>query len=71
MLVLHGKEDERTPFKGAVDFVEAAQKAGKDIQYHWYADEGHGNADIDNRIDEWRRIEAFLARANPPGGKSD
>ena len=71
MLVLHGKEDERTPFKGAVDFVEAAEKAGKDIEYHWYADEGHGNADIDNRIDEWRRIEAFLDRANPPRGSAE
>jgi dipeptidyl aminopeptidase/acylaminoacyl peptidase len=71
MLVLHGKEDERTPFKGAVDFVEAAEKAGKDIEYHWYADEGHGNADIDNRIDEWRRIEDFLERANPPGKNAD
>lgn len=60
MLVLHGKEDERTPFKGAVEFVKAAEKAGKQIDYHWYADEGHGNADIENRVDEWRRIEAFL-----------
>ena len=62
MLVLHGKEDERTPFKGAVEFVEAAEKAGKDLEYHWYAREGHGNARLENRMDAWRRVEAFLTR---------
>ena len=71
MLILHGKEDERTPFKGDVEFVDALEKAGKDFDYHWYAKEGHGNTDIDNRIDEWRRIEAFLERANPPQGSAE
>jgi dipeptidyl aminopeptidase/acylaminoacyl peptidase len=66
MLVLHGEEDERTPFRGAVDFVEAASKAGKDVEHRWYPNEGHGNAKLENRIDAWRRIEAFLARANAP-----
>ena len=64
MLILHGTEDERTPFKGAEEFVEALKKAGKDFEYHWYPKEGHGNVKLGNRIDEWRRIEAFLARAN-------
>jgi len=66
MLVLHGEEDERTPFRGAVEFVEAASKAGKDVEHRWYPNEGHGNAKLENRIDAWRRIEAFLARANAP-----
>ncbi|MDX2427590.1 MAG: prolyl oligopeptidase family serine peptidase [Xanthomonadales bacterium] len=62
MLILHGKEDERTPFKGAEDFVDALKKDGKTFEYHWYPKEGHGNAKLENRIDEWRRIENFLTR---------
>ena len=64
MLILHGKEDERTPFKGAKDFVAALEKNENTFEYHWYSKEGHGNAKLENRIDEWRRIEDFLAREN-------
>ncbi len=60
MLVLHGEEDERTPFKGAEEFVDALKAAGKDFDYQWYKKEGHGNRKLENRIDEWQRIEAFL-----------
>ncbi len=60
MLLLHGEEDDRTPFKGAEEFVDALKKAGKDFDYHWYKKEGHGNRKLENRIDEWQRIEAFL-----------
>lgn len=66
MLILHGKEDERTPFKGAVEFVEVLEVSGKTFEYHWYDDEGHGNALLENRIDEWQRIELFLQKANGP-----
>lgn len=66
MLILHGEEDERTPFKGAVEFVEVLEKAGKDMDYHWYPDEGHGNALLENRIDAWQRIERFLQQKNGP-----
>ena len=64
MLILHGKEDERTPFKGAKDFVDALKKNGNTFEYHWYPKEGHGNAKLENRIDAWRRIEDFLSREN-------
>ncbi|MEE4218151.1 MAG: prolyl oligopeptidase family serine peptidase [Xanthomonadales bacterium] len=66
MLILHGEEDERTPFKGAEEFVEVLEKAGKDMDYRWYPDEGHGNALLENRIDEWQRIERFLRQENGP-----
>lgn len=66
MLILHGEEDERTPFKGAVEFVEVLEKAGKDMDYHWYPDEGHGNALLENRIDAWQRIERFLQEKDGP-----
>jgi dipeptidyl aminopeptidase/acylaminoacyl peptidase len=60
MLIHHGMVDERTPFKDAVLFVEALQAADKRFEYKWYEKEGHGNAKLENQIDEWQRIEAFL-----------
>ena len=60
MLLLHGEEDVRTPFKGAEEFVASLKEADKEFDYHWYEKEGHGNAKLENQIDEWKRIEAFL-----------
>jgi dipeptidyl aminopeptidase/acylaminoacyl peptidase len=60
MLIHHGMVDERTPFKDAVLFVEALQEANKRFEDKWYEKEGHGNAKLENQIDEWQRIEAFL-----------
>jgi len=60
MLIHHGMVDERTPFKDAVLFVEALQEANKRFEYKWYPKEGHGNAKLENQIDEWQRIEAFF-----------
>jgi dipeptidyl aminopeptidase/acylaminoacyl peptidase len=60
MLILHGEEDERTPFKDAVKFVEALKEQDKRFEYKWYPKEGHGNVNIDNRVDEWQRIQAFF-----------
>ena len=64
MLILHGKKDERTPFKGAKDFVDALEENGNTFEYHWYSNGGHGNAKLENLMDQWRRIEDFLAREN-------
>ena len=61
MLIHHGMVDERTPFKDAVLFVDALKEQNKRFEYKWYAKEGHGNRKMENRIDEWQRIEAFLS----------
>ena len=60
MLIIHGEEDERTPFKDAVKFVEALKEKDKRFEYKWYPKEGHGNVNIDNQVDEWQRIQGFL-----------
>ena len=62
ILLLHGKKDERTPYSGAVDMVAALEKTDIDLEYKYYAKEGHGNRKMENRIDEWQRIGAFLQR---------
>ena len=62
ILLLHGKKDERTPFKGAQEMVSAMKKAGLDFEYKYYNKEGHGNRKMENRIDEWQRVANFLER---------
>jgi acylaminoacyl-peptidase len=73
MLILHGTKDERTPFKGAEQMVAALKGTDIDFEYNYYDKEGHGNRKMENRIDEWQRIGAFLQRvrantAKPAGG---
>lgn len=62
MLLLHGKKDERTPYKGAKEMVAAVKKTDIDFEYKYYDKEGHGNRKLENRVDEWQRIGAFLQR---------
>jgi acylaminoacyl-peptidase len=62
ILLLHGKKDERTPFKGAEEMVSAMKKAGLDFEYKYYNKEGHGNRKMENRVDEWQRVAKFLER---------
>ncbi len=62
ILLLHGKKDERTPYKGAQEMVEAMKKAGLDFEHKFYNKEGHGNRKMENRIDEWQRVANFLER---------
>jgi dipeptidyl aminopeptidase/acylaminoacyl peptidase len=37
------------------------KKAGKPVEYVEYADEGHGFAKPENRLDFYRKAEKFLA----------
>jgi len=60
LLLLHGKKDKRTPFKGVKDFVKVLDSVGAEYEYKWYTMEGHGNAGMKNRVDEWLRVQKFL-----------
>ena len=40
--------------------VEALKEQDKRFEYKWYPKEGHGNVNIENRVDEWQRIQAFF-----------
>jgi dipeptidyl aminopeptidase/acylaminoacyl peptidase len=42
--------------------VEALKKAGREVEYYEYADEGHGFARPENRLDFFAKAEKFLAR---------
>jgi dipeptidyl aminopeptidase/acylaminoacyl peptidase len=55
LLVLQGDNDPRVPREEAEQVVEILTKDGKTIAAHYYANEGHGFAKRENRIDAARR----------------
>jgi len=60
LLVLQGDNDPRVPREEAEQVVDILTKDGKTIAAHYYANEGHGFAKRENRIDAARRtVEWF------------
>lgn len=60
LLVLQGDNDPRVPREEAEQVVEILTKDSKTIAAHYYANEGHGFAKRENRIDAARRtVEWF------------
>ncbi len=62
LLLVHGAADRRVPIANAERMRDALLKSGKRVEWVSYADEGHGFEFDENRIDYYRRVEAFLAR---------
>ena len=60
LLVIHGQEDPQVPPYEAAQFVAALKKQGKVFSYYVYPGEGHGFSKPENRLDSWRKQEAFL-----------
>jgi dipeptidyl aminopeptidase/acylaminoacyl peptidase len=50
------------PIDNSERMLDALRKAGKPVDWVPYAEEGHGFFYDENRIDYYRRVEAFLAR---------
>ena len=65
MLLLHGELDAVVPVEQSRVFVQRVLAAGGDIELCVYAGEGHGFRRLTNQVDEYRRIEEFLARCVP------
>ena len=66
VLVAHGEEDLTVPFDQAKSYADALKQAGAAFEYHAYPKEGNGFADPKNAADWLERLDAFLARHNPP-----
>lgn len=66
VLLAHGSQDRRVPLDHARKFRSAAEKAGVQVEWVGYVDEGHGFRSQANQADYWKRVEAFLARALEP-----
>lgn len=69
LLVLHGTADFNVPFLESVRLVDAATKAGKDIEFMMYPGELHYFHRGHVLSDAWRRVERFFdshLRSNLP-----
>lgn len=62
VLIVHGAGDQRVPIQHATGMRDALKAAGKEYEWVVYDDEGHGYTNPVNRLDRYRKIEAFLAK---------
>lgn len=62
LMVIHGANDPRVPLSEAEQIVAALRAREVPVEYLVYQDEGHGLARLNNRLDAYPRIAAFLDR---------
>ncbi len=70
LLVLHGDLDSVVPVQQSQVFAQRVQAAGGQVELHVYPGEGHGFRQEVNQLDEYRRLENFLARCVPVASRS-
>jgi dipeptidyl aminopeptidase/acylaminoacyl peptidase len=66
VLIIQGKEDQIVPPNQARAMLAALERAGRSPQSLFLDDEGHGIRSSAARIEEFKRIEAFLAKNLAP-----
>ena len=69
LLIVHGANDPNVQRQESDQMVEALRRAGKDVEYVVFADEGHGGFDWRNNVKLFETVERFLARHL--GGRGD
>jgi dipeptidyl aminopeptidase/acylaminoacyl peptidase len=62
VLLAYGGRDRRVPIEHGERMREALRKAGNEPEWVVYDDEEHGFFRPENKIDFWKRVEAFLTR---------
>lgn len=62
VLTMHGEADVRAPFRQFLLVVDILEKEGKTYEAHSYPGEPHGFRDPGNRIDMYKRLEAWFDR---------
>ena len=62
LMVIHGANDPRVPLEEAEQIVNALRAREVPVEFLVYADEGHGLVKLDNKLDAYPRIAAFLDR---------
>ena len=60
--VAHGGEDRRAPIEQAKQFRGALEESGVDYEWFYKRDEGHGFYAMENRIEFYDAILAFLEK---------
>lgn len=66
VLVAHGKVDQTVPLYQSQLYAEALTKSGKQHEYVMIPDEGHNFSTSVNFVTWLSRLDAFLAKHNPP-----
>jgi dipeptidyl aminopeptidase/acylaminoacyl peptidase len=61
LLVMHGDSDPVVPIEQSQAFVDRCVEAGGDVEFVVYEGEGHGFRQPDNQLDEYHRMQGFLA----------
>jgi len=69
LIIAQGANDPRVKRSESIQMVEAMRKAGKEVEYIEYEDEGHGFAKPENRLHFFAQAEKFLAKHI--GGRSE
>ncbi|MER3415839.1 MAG: S9 family peptidase [Gemmataceae bacterium] len=62
MMIIHGANDPRVPIGEAEQIVAALRQRGVPVEYLRYEDEGHGLVKLQNRLDAYPKMVAFLDR---------
>src|SRR5262249_19649022 len=62
VLVLQGDNDVRVPKAESDQIVQALRRAGRDVEYVVFQNEGHGMFSDANNLKQWEVTERFLAR---------
>lgn len=62
VLIVHGAGDQRVPIQHAEGMRSAMKAAGKEPEWVVYPEEAHGFLKPENRIDRYKKIEAFLRK---------
>jgi dipeptidyl aminopeptidase/acylaminoacyl peptidase len=60
LLIISGQADTRTPLEQAEKMREALRKVGKEPEWLVKAEEGHGFAKVENRLDTYNTMLKFL-----------
>ena len=66
LMMLAGGHDPRCPASETRQVQEAIEKRGGKIEVKIYENEGHGFAKVENQIDAYKRVAAFLKLHVPP-----
>ena len=71
LLIIQGKEDKRVPQKQAKKMIAALENAGRKPESLFISEEGHSFRREKARIQEFKAIEAFLAKHLGPGATAE
>jgi dipeptidyl aminopeptidase/acylaminoacyl peptidase len=66
VLLAYGGADQRVPISNGNAMRAALERYGKKYEWVVYPNEGHGFNDDKNRLDFYRRVEAFLRQHLAP-----